>query len=254
MGSPASSSAAGARYTRPRPPDTSSTAAHGRRSSPSTNKAPPSSSTSILRAEIHIGDRPPDRHCSRRLGLTHRTSDTLARARRRRPPRDAAAHHPGIGDLLGLTIASEIGDVSRFSSPRKLVGYAGLAPRISQSGDRSRMGALSKAGSRTPRWAAVEAAHQSSRPTNPLARALRRHHQPRRQEPGQVRRRAQDPDRRLARPLTRAALQGTAPAQPDSTTVSASSAAFWPPDGPAGASLATCLGTSRAGPRLMRAP
>jgi transposase len=74
---------------------------------------------------------------------------------------------PGIGDLLGLTIASEIGDVSRFSSPRKLIGYAGLAPRISQSGDRSRTGALFKAGSRTLRWAAVEAAHQSWRPTNP---------------------------------------------------------------------------------------
>src|SRR3954453_8768286 len=30
---------------------------------------------------------------------------------------------PGIGDLLGLTLASEIGDVARFSSPRKLIGY-----------------------------------------------------------------------------------------------------------------------------------
>ena len=74
---------------------------------------------------------------------------------------------PGVGDLLGLTIASEIGDVARFSSPRKLIGYAGMAPRINQSGDRSRTGALSKAGSRTLRWAAVEAAHQSWRPTNP---------------------------------------------------------------------------------------
>jgi transposase len=74
---------------------------------------------------------------------------------------------PGIGDLLGLTIATEIGDVSRFSTPRKLIGYAGLAPRVNQSGDRSRIGALSKAGSRTLRWAAVEAAHQSWRPANP---------------------------------------------------------------------------------------
>src|SRR4051794_14065140 len=30
---------------------------------------------------------------------------------------------PGIGDLLGLTIASEVGDISRFASARKLVGY-----------------------------------------------------------------------------------------------------------------------------------
>lgn len=74
---------------------------------------------------------------------------------------------PGIGELLGLTIAAEIGDVARFGSPRKLIGYAGLAPRVSQSGERSRTGALSKAGSRTLRWAAVEAAHQSWRPSNP---------------------------------------------------------------------------------------
>ena len=74
---------------------------------------------------------------------------------------------PGIGDLLGLTLASEIGDVARFGSPRKLIGYAGLAPKISQSGDRSRTGALSKVGSRTLRWAAVEAAQHAWRPTNP---------------------------------------------------------------------------------------
>ena len=37
---------------------------------------------------------------------------------------------PGVGDLLGLTFASEIGDVARFATPRKLIGYAGLAPRV----------------------------------------------------------------------------------------------------------------------------
>jgi transposase len=74
---------------------------------------------------------------------------------------------PGVGRLLGLTIASEVGDVARFGAPGKLVGYAGLAPRIKQSGDRSRTGALSKAGSRTLRWAAVEAAQQAWRPNNP---------------------------------------------------------------------------------------
>jgi len=74
---------------------------------------------------------------------------------------------PGIGDLLALTLASEIGDIARFSSPRKLIGYAGLAPKINQSGDRSRTGALSKAGSRTLRWAAVEAAQHAWRPANP---------------------------------------------------------------------------------------
>jgi transposase len=74
---------------------------------------------------------------------------------------------PGVGPLLSLTFAAEIGEVARFSGPGKLVGYAGLAPRISQSGERSATGALSKAGSRTLRWAAVEAANQAWRPSNP---------------------------------------------------------------------------------------
>ena len=74
---------------------------------------------------------------------------------------------PGIGDLLGLTIASEIGDISRFATARKLVGYSGLTPRIYQSGQQARTGKLSKSGSTILRWAAIEAAQQAWRPTNP---------------------------------------------------------------------------------------
>jgi transposase len=81
---------------------------------------------------------------------------------------------PGVGPLISLTFASEIGDVSRFATPAKLVGYAGLAPRIIQSGERSATGRLSKAGSRTLRWAAVEAANQAWRPTNPFHEHYRR--------------------------------------------------------------------------------
>jgi transposase len=74
---------------------------------------------------------------------------------------------PGIAELLGLTIASEIGEISRFPSARKLVGYSGLTPRIKQSGQSERIGRLSKAGPDTLRWAAVEAAQQAWRPSNP---------------------------------------------------------------------------------------
>ena len=34
---------------------------------------------------------------------------------------------PGIGFVLAYTIAAEIGDITRFSSPEKLVGYTGCA-------------------------------------------------------------------------------------------------------------------------------
>lgn len=74
---------------------------------------------------------------------------------------------PGVGELLGLTIAVAIGDVARFPSARKLVGYSGLTPRVHQSGERSRTGKLSKAGSKLLRWAAIEAAQQCWRPTSP---------------------------------------------------------------------------------------
>ena len=77
---------------------------------------------------------------------------------------------PGVAELLGLTIASEIGDVARFPSARKLVGYAGLAPRIKQSGESSRIGRISKAGPATLRWAAVEASQQAWRRNNPWHR------------------------------------------------------------------------------------
>ena len=37
---------------------------------------------------------------------------------------------PGIGWITGFTIASELGDINRFSSPVKLTGYTGLCPRV----------------------------------------------------------------------------------------------------------------------------
>jgi transposase len=70
---------------------------------------------------------------------------------------------PGIGPVLGYTIASEIGDISRFTSPDKLTGYSGLAPQVIQSGETDRRGPLTKHGPRWLRWAYVEAAIWAAR-------------------------------------------------------------------------------------------
>jgi transposase len=64
---------------------------------------------------------------------------------------------PGIGFVLSYTIAAEIGDITRFPAPNKLVGYTGLCPRVNQSGDRDRRGALTKQGPKYLRWAMLEA-------------------------------------------------------------------------------------------------
>ena len=77
---------------------------------------------------------------------------------------------PGVAELLGLTLAAEIGEIARFPTARKLVGYSGLTPTIRQSGQSARTGRLSKAGPNTLRWAAVEAAQQAWRPSNPWHR------------------------------------------------------------------------------------
>jgi transposase len=75
---------------------------------------------------------------------------------------------PGIAELLALTIAVEIGEISRFAGPEKLVSYGRLAPRVRQSGQgHPRSGPLSKSGSRLLGWAAVEAAQQAWRESNP---------------------------------------------------------------------------------------
>ncbi len=70
---------------------------------------------------------------------------------------------PGIGWVLGYTIAAEIGDISRFASPTKLCGYTGLCPRVYQSGDRDHRGSLAKTGPKYLRWALIEAATHACR-------------------------------------------------------------------------------------------
>lgn len=42
---------------------------------------------------------------------------------------------PGVGKVLGATIISEIGDISKFSEPKKLVAFVGIDPSVKQSGD-----------------------------------------------------------------------------------------------------------------------
>jgi len=80
---------------------------------------------------------------------------------------------PGIGWVLAYTIAAEIGDIGRFASPRRLVGYTGLCPRVYQSGLTDRRGALTKNGPTYLRWALIEAATTASRDARFRSRYLR---------------------------------------------------------------------------------
>src|SRR6266576_5176233 len=70
---------------------------------------------------------------------------------------------PGVSWVLAYTIAAEIGDITRFASPRKLCGYSGLCPRVDQSGDTDRRGPLANNGPKYLRWALMVAATNAAK-------------------------------------------------------------------------------------------
>lgn len=41
---------------------------------------------------------------------------------------------PGIGEKIAATIFSEIGEIDRFTDPKKLVAFAGVDPSVFESG------------------------------------------------------------------------------------------------------------------------
>ena len=67
---------------------------------------------------------------------------------------------PGIGPINGGMILGEVGDINRFSKPRKLLAFAGLDPSVYQSGNFiAKKTKMSKRGSSALRYALMNAAH-----------------------------------------------------------------------------------------------
>ena len=54
---------------------------------------------------------------------------------------------PGLGEISAATILSEYGDIKNFSSPNKMLAFAGLEPSIIQSGTLQNNGKMVKHGS-----------------------------------------------------------------------------------------------------------
>ncbi len=65
---------------------------------------------------------------------------------------------PGIGVVIAMTLLSAIGEVQRFASADKLVGYAGLGAGVHDSGQEHIDKPITKSGRKELRWALVEAA------------------------------------------------------------------------------------------------
>lgn len=65
---------------------------------------------------------------------------------------------PGIGEIWGCIIAAEVGEFGRFPNADALEFWAGLTPDVKESAGRTTSGGITKAGSRTLRWALGKAA------------------------------------------------------------------------------------------------
>lgn len=76
---------------------------------------------------------------------------------------------PGVGLITAVAFLAQVGEIARFQSPRQLVGYLGLDPRVRQSGASEAItGRISKEGSALVRHVLVEAAHTAIRSPGPL--------------------------------------------------------------------------------------
>ena len=87
---------------------------------------------------------------------------------------------PAVGAWVGLAIYAGVGDIGRFRNARLLTAYAGLVPSVHQSGESTRLGAITKEGSSALRSVLVQAGHvllfrcasEEARPLRQLAQRV----------------------------------------------------------------------------------
>ena len=75
-----------------------------------------------------------------------------------RPVAEALMALRGVSRITAMTVLAELGDISRFDSPRQLMAFLGLVPSEHSSGQRRRQGAITKTGNGHVRRVLVEAA------------------------------------------------------------------------------------------------
>ena len=89
-----------------------------------------------------------------------RRIEALALTPRYKPVVDRICCFRGFKAQAAMVIATELGDLRRFENPRQLMAYVGLVPSEHSSGDRRRLGAITKAGNARVRHILIQAAWQ----------------------------------------------------------------------------------------------
>ena len=90
-------------------------------------------------------------------------SQALEEEVERRPLTRRLMTHPGVGPLTALAFELVIGTAERFQCGKQIASYVGLVPSEESSGDRRRLGHISKQGNSLLRYLLVEAAQVTVR-------------------------------------------------------------------------------------------
>src|SRR5881296_3544350 len=93
-----------------------------------------------------------------RLQRLERELHELVKGWRLYPVVEAIQALRGVELTGAVILIAELGDLTRFDTPRKLMAYLGLTPSEYSSGDRRRQGGITKAGNTHARRALVEGA------------------------------------------------------------------------------------------------
>lgn len=72
----------------------------------------------------------------------------------------------GVRLIVAVGVIAELGDLTRFDHPRKLMSYLGLVPSEHSSGGRRKQGAITKCGNTRARRLLTEGAHSYRYPAN----------------------------------------------------------------------------------------
>lgn len=99
-------------------------------------------------------------HVAARIGRLEAAIDAAVQTApaRMRAVIEAVQALRGIARVTAVTIAAEVGELSRFAKPRQLMGYSGAVASEDSSGQRTRRGGITKAGNAHLRRVIVEAA------------------------------------------------------------------------------------------------
>jgi len=112
-------------------------------------------------------------HCMQRLDSLDRQVEELAQSESYKEPVGLLRCFHGIDTLTAITVLTEIFNFVRFCNPRDLMGYLGLTPSESSSGDKQHKGPITKTGNRRIRRLLIETAWHYRHPFT-VSKALKR--------------------------------------------------------------------------------